>query len=391
MVVFIEISGNHYELGYKQALKFKDQTKIWIKKFFYSDFIKNAKPSFVPTSLVKQFLGIWGKFEMKKSIKQYLPNQYEKLRGLAEGAKISQNLILGVNFIEILAGHPMIFKNPPKQACTQLFAKDSATAQNEIFFARNYDFPKVLRDLQGLRLEMPEIGYKNFNANQFGQIGCHMGLNEKGLAIGLNYGQCWKKNPLDYRTKGIPSSIIIQEILETCKSTKEAVDFIINFPARANGAFYGIADKNGDICVVETTATRSAVRKINEDNLNKENNKNDFLVHTNLFMTEELKDANLPDDIMWKLKGLEIPHNKSPRERYKRAYELMKSNKGKINEEILKSILSDHKNGEPNDFTICTHGEVGVTLASFIINLSKMEFLMTNDFPCKNKYEIFKF
>jgi len=378
MVIFIEIEGSHFDLGFKQASQFKHQVKIWIKKFFYSDFIKNAKPSVVPTSLVKSALGLWGKFSMEQSIKQYLPNQYEKLRGLADGAKVSKNLVLGINFIEILAGHSMNFKNLPKQACTQLFAKGQATAKNEILFARNYDFPKILREFEGLRLEKPENGYKNLNSNQFGQVGTHIGLNEKGLVIGLNYGQCWKKDPLDYRTKGVPSSMIIQEVLETCKNTQEAIDFIINFPERSNGAFYGIADKNGDICVLETTATRYSIRKM-------DSNEN-ILVHTNLYMTEQLKDANLPDDVLWKFKGLEIPHNKSPRERYERAMKLMNLYKGKIDEDILKIILSDHRNGEPNDFTICTHGEVGVTLASFIINLSRMEFQMTDQFPCEKKY-----
>ena len=335
----------------------------------------------IPLSIIKLALGIMGKKNLKKSIQQRLPDQFEKMISIGKAAAIKRNIIYGAHFLEVMSGDPKsIYKNPPVQACSMIFALPEATSDDSMIFGRNYDFPNVLQPFQVVREESPEDGYKNINFTQYPLTGCHMGMNEEGLAIGYNYGRSWKKEPLDFKLKGVPGTFIVQEVLETCATTQEAINFITKFPDRSNGCHYGLMDVSGDTCVIETTSTRHAIRRPEHG----------ILAHTNHYQTEELKDANLPDHIRFKMDDMDISPIESPIRRYEREYKLLTRGKGKITMDTIKTILSDHDNREPDDFTICTHGISAGTLGSIIALPQVREFWVTDDHPCNTAYEKFK-
>ena len=228
----------------------------------------------------------------------------------------------------------------------------------------------------------PEEGYKCIGLTQDMLVGVHHGMNEKGLAVGINYGRSWKKdvNGLpDYRIGGFPSTILVQQTLENCATMEEAIELISKCPMRGNGAHYGILDKQGNACIVETTASRHAIRYP----------KDGTLVHTNLYMTEELDDANVPESVTWKTKHMVRPYYLSPKRRHERAYDLVKKMEDKLNKEEIYKILSDHNGREPDDDTVCTHGEVGSTLATITCIPKKLEFWVTDTHPCQSQQELF--
>ncbi len=380
MVDFIKIRGNPTERGFQQGEQLKDKIHNTFDIVFHSKMFSEVTSKIIPLSIIKLALGIMGKKNLKKSLQQLLPNQYEKMKALSRAAEIKGRLIYGVHFIEVMSGDPKsLYKNPPVQACSMIFALPEATSDKLMIFGRNYDFPNVLQPFQVVREEIPDNAYNNLNFTQYPFTGCHMGINEKGLAIGYNYGRSWKKEPLDFRLKGVPGTFIVQEVLETCATTQEAVDFITKFTARANGCHFGLMDTSGDTCVIETTSTRHAIRKP-EDGI---------LAHTNHYQTEELKDANLPEYVRFKMDDMDISPIESPIRRYQREIELLEKNKGQITMNTIKSILSDHDNREPDDFTVCTHGPSAGTLGSIIVLPTKREFWVTDNHPCSSEYEKF--
>lgn len=380
MVDFIRIEGNPAERGFQQGEQLQDKIHNSFDVVFHSKMFSEVTPKLIPLSIIKFGLGAWGKMNIKKSLHQLLPNQYEKMLAIRKGANIKKSFVYGGHFIEVIAGNPKsTYKNPPIQACSMIFALPEATLDDLMIFGRNYDFPNVLQPFQVVREERPDNGYKNINFTQYSLTGCHMGLNEKGLAIGYNYGRSWKKNPLDFKLKGVPATFIIQEALETCATTQEAIEFISNFTGRSNGFHCGLMDVSGDTCVIETTCTRYAIRRP-EDGI---------LAHTNHYQTEQLIDANLPDYVRFKMDDLDIYPLESPIRRYKREIELLKKYKGQITMETFKNILSDHDNREPDDFTVCTHGSAAGTLGSIIIIPKKREFWVTDNYPCSSQYEKF--
>ena len=381
MVDFIRIEGSPAERGFQQGEQLKDKIHNMFDVVFHSKMFSEVTSKLIPLSIIKLALGIMGKKNIKKSLQLLLPNQYNKMIALSKAAEINGRLIYGSHFIEVMSGDPKsLYKNPPVQECSMIFALPGATSDNSMIFGRNYDFPNVLQPFQIVREEIPDNGYKNLNLTQYSLIGCHMGLNEKGLAIGYNYGRSWKKKPLDFRLKGVPATFIIQEALETCATTQEVIDFITTFTGRSNGFHCGLMDTYGDTCVVETTSTRYAIRRP-EDGI---------LAHTNHYQTEELKDANLPDYVRFKMDDMDIYPLESPIRRYKREIELLEKYKSQITMDTMKRILSDHDNRDPDDFTVCTHGSAAGTLGSIIVLPTKREFWVTDDHPCTSKYEKFR-
>ncbi|MFX1585259.1 MAG: C45 family autoproteolytic acyltransferase/hydrolase [Promethearchaeota archaeon] len=380
MVDFIKLEGNPAERGFQQGEQLKDKIHNMFDIVFHSKMFSEVTSKLIPLSIVKFALGIMGKKNIKKPLQQLLPNQFEKMMALKKGAGIKRGIIYGAHFIEVMSGDPKsIYKNPPIQACSMIFALPEATSDKSMIFGRNYDFPNVLQPFQVIREEIPESGYRNINFTQYPLTGCHMGLNEKGLAIGYNYGRAWKKEPLDFRLKGVPGTLMVQDVLETCATTQEAIDFIIKFTGRANGCHYGLMDISGDTCVIETTSTRHAIRRP----------KNNILAHTNHYQTKELKNANLPEYVRFKMDDMDISPIESPIRRYNREIELLIKYNGQITMNIIKDILSDHDNREPDDFTVCTHGPSAGTLGSIILFPLKKEFWVTDNHPCNSEYEKF--
>lgn len=379
MVDFIKIEGAPTERGFQQGELLKDKIHNMFDIVFHSKMFSEVTSKLIPLSVIKLALGIMGKKNVKKSLEKFLPNQSEKMVALSKAAKIKGNLIYGVHFMEVMSGNPKsMYKNPPTQACSMIFALPEATADNSMIFGRNYDFPNVLQPFQMVREEYPDNGYKNLNLTQYPLAGCHMGMNEKGLSIGYNYGRSWKKDPLDFRLEGVPGTFIVQEVLEKCATTQEAVEFITKFPARSNGCHYGLMDSSGDALIIETTSTRYAIRR----------SEGGILAHTNHYQV--LTDANLPDNIRFKMEDMDISPLESPIRRFNREIELLTKNKGRITMNLIKTILSDHEKREPDDFTVCTHGPSAGTLASIIVLPLKKEFWVADDHPCNAVYEKFE-
>ncbi|MFX1379844.1 MAG: C45 family autoproteolytic acyltransferase/hydrolase [Promethearchaeota archaeon] len=380
MVDFIKLKGSPAQRGFQQGEQLKDKIRNTFDVVFHSEMFSEVTSKLIPLSIIKLALGIIGRRNIKKSLRELLPNQYEKLNALSKGSEMKERLLYGAHFIEVMSGDPKsLYKNPPVQSCSMIFALRKATSDNSLIFGRNYDFPNVLQPFQVVREDVPDNGYKNLNFTQYPLIGCHMGLNEKGLAIGYNYGRSWKKEPLDFRLKGIPGTFIVQEVLEICSTTEQAINYITTFPSRANGCHYGLMDASGDTCVIETTSTRHAIRRPEAG----------ILAHTNHYQTRELKDANLPDYVRFKMDDMDINPIESPIRRYKREFKLLNTYNGQINIDTFKNILSDHDNREPDDFTVCTHGPAAGTLGSIIIFPNKKEFWVTDNHPCSSEFEKF--
>lgn len=382
MVLFISLEGSATERGVQQGSILKEKMRVARKEVFYSQLFKEMKPRFVPVPVAVFGLGLIGKGKIAKAIEKHVPQQHEKLLGIAKGAGVSPRLAYGLHFIEIMAGNPRTSYAEPlvQAACSMLFALPPATAGKQPIFGRNYDFPAILQPYQMVRYEKPsDDRFATITVGQYPLAGTHAGMNQHGLAIGYNYGRSWKQDPLDYRKEGVPTMLVIQEALETCKTTREVIDYLTGFPARTNGAHYGIIDARGDAAVVETTATRHAIRTPVDG----------IMAHTNMYQTDELRDANVPDDVMWKYKGLEVPYTRSPKERFARASALLEEARGTITLDTFKAILRDHAGREPDDFTICTHGATGITLASILVDPVARVLWVTDTQPCKVRYSKF--
>lgn len=375
----IDLKGTAQERGYQQGRILKQTYRKMIEHFFSSEFWKSNKPDILPDYFVKRLLGLVGIFSIREAVRTNLPRQFDRIRGLGRGLGIGPDFVWGMQYMEIMfceAGNSL--KAPISGGCTQIHATPAATADRIPLASRNYDFPNVLKNYQFVRREKPsEKGrLASLSVTHIPIAGTHQGINEAGLMVAANNARI--RAGRDLKKRGVPYELILQEILETCRSVPEAVDYIAKFPKRSNAGFFGFTDESGDCKVVEFTASRHAVREPDETGI---------LVQTNHY--HKLEDANLPEGTTWNVEGMiGIEYAESTRTRYNVAHELAAQSAGKIDIEILKNILRDHSanNGVGSDITVCVHGLSGSTLASIIADVKNRELWIAEGNPCENEY-----
>lgn len=163
-----------------------------------------------------------------------------------------------------------------------------------------------------------------------------------------------------YNSPGISFPIAIRYILDKCATVKEGVKFLTEIP-HFSTISYLLADLSGEMAVVEASPQRTMVRMPEEKG---------FIVSTNHFVHPKMVSISM----------YEPPDS---RIRYDTIVKKLKNRTGELNEELLKSILSDHTG------LVCSHREsikLG-TLWSVIASLNSLRILRAEGHPCKAKYK----
>lgn len=204
-----------------------------------------------------------------------------------------------LSFSRIQLGEPEITRNTMRRYFPDLyrelltFAGNSAYSEDEVFsfagshfaiggctilirsgdhplLARNYDWSPTLTDgilasHEGLNHRIASL---SMTASVFGALS---GINEKGLAIAIT-GINSKKNYSNLA--GLSMPIIVRGVLETAVNVQSAIDILMRVP-HTTPAGYALADKSGNIAVVEVSPPRVVVRE--------NHSSRGFLIATNHF------------------------------------------------------------------------------------------------------------
>jgi len=202
---------------------------------------------------------------------------------------------------------------------------------------------------------MPKNAYWSLgNSTIF--IGKEDGINEAGLAIAMSTVRVKEFRP------GVNWFIAVRAVLDKCSSVAEAIKFLSNVKF-STGNNYLLVDESGDMAVVEASSQKVSVRK---------KAKQSFLVATNHFMHPDMKDEeNIKERPPTSMR------------RYERITEIITLNNGKVDTELAKKILADHKG------SVCSHVKaikLG-TLWSFIALPQEKRALIAAGHPCKAHYK----
>ena len=111
-----------------------------------------------------------------------------------------------------------IYAFPPFQGCTCL-----AVGGENGYLARNSDFlPQAASLCSSYVFHFPET--KSFFANSTTPTQMEDGVNEYGLAVGLTFVY-----PKVHKA-GLNAGMLVRYVLEKCRTTKEAIDFLQEIP-----------------------------------------------------------------------------------------------------------------------------------------------------------------
>jgi predicted choloylglycine hydrolase len=368
-------SGSDYEIGVQQGHSVRELLHKALEDIPNVEAVKLMKPRLLPTSLFLALAKRRAVKLLKNDIFEYYPRQAKRLEGIVEGAEIDLSSVLLMQSMELLIGTPSF----RLQGCTSLGFSPPRTS-GETIVAKNFDY---LNDLAPYHLTCetkPKEGYKTLGCKMAmlpGMLDC---MNEYGLTVTYNLAYTTEK-PNNF----VPLSMALQEMLETCKSTDEAVKFIIQAKRGGHDALLMLADAEGNIKAVEIASNHAAVRETIDNQI----------INTNHYLTAEMQQYEIPHNAVYfgkvprRLLGVRV--HESSEQRLKRGQELLKG-KAKIGEDKIVTILRDHgKDDKPSMFTICRHDEYASTLRSVIFHPNGKTIKVLYGNPCQSEYSEFTF
>lgn len=208
---------------------------------------------------------------------KYYPELLEEFSGMAEGGNFDKEKLI----YDFITREIIFYRNKfgLGKACTIFGYK----AKNNLYVGRNYDWLpltdkifevyKVINPkrnsfvaITDMGIDSPDVAkpeYLYYNADD--------AINDKGLFIGLTFAYA------DQWSYGVSCIHIIKLIAETCSTVKDAINVFKKVPLCCPKNFF-VADKNGDMAVIEHTSKEFKVMRP----------KDNVLVQTNHYVDTEL-------------------------------------------------------------------------------------------------------
>ncbi len=363
---FIAVLGNHYDMGCQQGERFAIDNQNTFRRILRLEGMRLVKPGVVPDFLFGYFLRKEVAKRWQKNIEIITPRQFERMKGISSGSGTDLEELLVVQALEVMADDVSLVMT----GCFSAVFLPQRIDSNEVVAIKNFDFISEFKIDNLLRFSQPKGKLSSLELTYKQIAGSHDGINEKGLCVTYNYGLTTEK--IQSR---LPMTLLVQEILENCQTSEDALGVIRNF-RYPNAAILTLADKNNNAVSIEITPDHIGIRKP----------ENGFLVNTNFFIIDEMKKYDIPSAACYSnrapkgIRGLRI--HETNEKRYHRAMDIIKA-KHKLNLDDLKGILTDHGDGFGSENTICRHGEFFSTQVSAIFYPSRRKALVSFGHPCE--------
>jgi isopenicillin-N N-acyltransferase-like protein len=286
------------------------------------------------------------------------PQFVEEIRGIAAGASIPFHEVWVLNCYEELT-----CVRQQVRGCTSLAIRSDHTADGHVLVAHNEDWNSVDLDTIYLVHAEPDDG-PAFIGMSYGPLLVNIGFNSEGIGVAID-----SVYPTDGR-EGVPRILCSRAVL-SARTIGQAIRSCVP-KLRAGGYNYLLADSQGEMYNVETSATTHDISY----------GDGGWLVHTNHYLSpkmQALEEAGI-------FSGSHV--------RLNRARRLLKERLGQVTAEVLQAVLRDHVNYPDS---VCTHQdpddlpyEQDMTIASLVMDLSERVMWAAPGPPCENEYSAYR-
>jgi hypothetical protein len=372
-VRLFDLRGEHYEMGYQQGLQAREAIHHLLANLHQLEAFQLQKPALVPFKVFASIAMRRAVGEMWSDVSENCPRQKTRMEGIAKGADIDESML----FLA-LAGELILAQiNYRLGACTAAAVDADRSALGEPIVIKNFDYPQFFQPYYITRLCQPVETSSTLDVTVAPLAGCHDGINEHGLCISYNYG-----HGTDMPNVNVPISLLVQEALENCTDTSEAIEFL-SAGKRSGGAVLLVADASGHIVTVEMSSNFSGVRKPQDG----------IIINTNHYKCREMASYDIPRNAYYTSKNVRalrgVRVHESSELRYARAEQLFSSLEV-IGMKDLLGVFCDHgESGRGDDNTICRHGPYLSTTCSIIMLPSSKRLLVTYGNPCDSVFSDF--
>ena len=285
------------------------------------------------------------------------PAFVDELRGISEGSGMSFEDVWLLNcYEEVAAGDGVM-------SCTSLAVQGELTSDGTVLLAHNEGWISVDRDHVYLVRCEPDDGAP-FIGMTYGPLLPNVGLNAEGVGVAIN-----SVYSTDVQA-GVPRVVLSRAVL-SARTVGDAIAACL-FRGRAGGYNYLLADANGELYSVETSALLHSLLYADDG----------WIVHTNHYLSP-------------KMQGLEQPGTYAGSHvRLNRTRRLLKAQLGEATVESLQELLRDHVN-HPD--SICGHEDIssppherGQTVISLVMDLMERTLWAAPGAPCEGEYVQYK-
>jgi isopenicillin-N N-acyltransferase-like protein len=285
------------------------------------------------------------------------PALVEELHGIAEGADVPFGEVWALNCYEELTNAREGW------GCTSLAVRGDHTANGHVLMAHNEDWLSADRDSIYLVCAEPDDG-PPFLGMTYGVLLVNIGLNAEGIGVAIDSGY-----PSDEQV-GVPRVLCSRAVL-SARTIGEAIGACVP-RLRAGGYIYLLADSNGELYCIETSATTHDVLYSDDG----------WLAHTNHYLSPKMQALEGA--------GLYVGSHV----RLNRARRLLQAQMGAVSVESLQALLRDHVNYPDS---ICAHEEPAdpphereLTLVSLIMDLAERVMWAAPGPPCEGEYAAYR-
>lgn len=343
----IECSGTSYEIGRQYG---KAARKNIIKSI---DALIN-RISFGQKSVKEEVLANTRKYI--PLVESFDPELIEMLKGQAEGSSVSFDEVFALRcWFELRFYYQRL-----TAMCTSFAVTGKATRGGKTIVGESFDvMPGITLDL--VRKKHKD-GMKQLSLVFWG--GGELTLTSAGLAVVLNV----VLTPAEEQRLNIPCCCVMPKAMRQ-KRIGDALEVFCS--SGRSMLHYALASKEGEIFSIETKPDDfSVIQPVN-----------DFLVHTNHFLTDRFKvgDSRIPE-----IRG-------STYVRQQRLHRLIDKYYGDLTVERMMEFMSDHHNyphsicGHPNEEMLPSFRSE--TVATIIMVPEDGLMYVTDGQPCQNEFE----
>lgn len=241
-IPILDLSGTPAQIGAAHGEARREQIRAYVDRFL-GFLLKSAAVSLTEETL-------WSKWAAQVAINQSeAPALVEEMRGIARGAAVPFERIFLLNSLLDLNSFRYLQLAQHFAGCST-FAVVSEAGTGKTLLGQTYDMPEFHQDyLTMLRLR-PAQGPRQLVFTFAGIVGA-AGMNEAGIGVNINY-----LSPLDVGL-GRLHSVVVRQILAGSQLADALTPAVV--PPRAGGAHFLIADRDGNVVSIETTAKRHSV------------------------------------------------------------------------------------------------------------------------------------
>jgi isopenicillin-N N-acyltransferase-like protein len=215
---------------------------------------------------------LWDRWAPQVAVnRREAPDLVEEMQGIARGAGVPFERVFLLNSLLDLNSFRYLDLATGCAGCST-FAVTAEAGTGKTLVGQTYDMPAYHQDYLTLLRLRPAAGPRQLVFTFAGIVGA-AGVNEAGIALNINY-----LSPLDVGL-GRLHSVVVRQVLASTQLADALTHPVL--PPRAGGAHFLIADRDGNVVSIETTARRFAVAYP----------QGPAIGHTNHYLIPELRDT----------------------------------------------------------------------------------------------------